>query len=97
MLYPLEFAAVLSAARQHNTTAHVLVAMLGRLGLWVTGAGNARIDDLRYAGGYDLLRVVGKGAKRAEIRCPFRFCVRSRRRPRAGAEGRSCSRRTGRA
>jgi site-specific recombinase XerD len=71
VLHPLEFAAVLSAARQHSTTAHALVAMLGMLGLRVSEACNAQIGDLRYAGGYELLRVLGKGAKPAEIPLPI--------------------------
>jgi integrase/recombinase XerD len=71
VLHPLEFAAVLSAARQHSTTAHALVAMLGMLGLRVSEACNARIEDLRYAGGYELLRVLGKGAKPAEMPLPI--------------------------
>jgi site-specific recombinase XerD len=71
VLHPLEFAAVLSAARQHGTTAHALVAMLGMLGLRVSEACNAQVEDLRYSGGYELLRVVGKGAKPAEIPLPI--------------------------
>ena len=31
---------------------------------------NAQVTDLRHAGGYELLRVVGKGAKPAEIPLP---------------------------
>jgi integrase/recombinase XerD len=67
VLHPLEFAAVLGAARQHGATAHALVALLGMLGLRVSEACNAQVTDLRYAGGYELVRVVGKGAKPAEI------------------------------
>jgi integrase/recombinase XerD len=71
VLHPLEFAAVLSAARQHGPTAHALVALLGMLGLRVSKACQARIEDLRYSGGYELLRVLGKGAKPAEIPLPI--------------------------
>lgn len=71
VLHPLEFAAVLSAARRHSDTAHALVAMLGMLGLRVSEACNAQVEDLRYAGGYELLRVLGKGAKPAEIPLPI--------------------------
>jgi integrase/recombinase XerD len=70
VLHPLEFAAVLSAARRHSITAHALVAMLGMLGLRVSEACHARIKDLRYSGGYELLRVIGKGAKPAEMPLP---------------------------
>ena len=41
------------------------------LGLRVSEACIAQIHDLRYAGGYELLRVVGKGAKSAEIPLPI--------------------------
>jgi integrase/recombinase XerD len=71
VLNPLEFAAVLSAARRHSDTAHALVALLGMLGLRVSEACNAQLQDLRYAGGYELLRVVDKGAKPAEIPLPI--------------------------
>ena len=50
VLHPLEFAAVLSAARQHSATAHALVAMLGMHGLRASEAFNAQIEELRYAG-----------------------------------------------
>lgn len=71
VLHPLEFAAVLTAARQHSDTAHAMVALLGMLGLRVSEACSAQISDLRYAGGYELLRVVGKGSKPAEIPLPI--------------------------
>lgn len=64
-------AAVLSAARRHSPTAHALVALLGMLGLRVSEACNARVEDLRYAGGYELLHVIGKGARPAEIPLPI--------------------------
>ncbi len=41
------------------------------LGLRVSEACNVRVEDLRYAGGYELLRVLGKGAKPAEIPLPI--------------------------
>lgn len=85
MLHPLEFAAVLSAARQHSTTAHALVAMLGMLGLRVSEACNAQIEGLRCAGGYELLRVFGKGAKPAEMPLPIPVL----RAVKAATEGRS--------
>jgi integrase/recombinase XerD len=68
VLHPLEFAAVPSAARQHDTTAHALVALLG---FRVSEACNAQIEDLHYSGAYELLRVLGKGAKPAEIPLPI--------------------------
>lgn len=67
VLHPLEFAAVLSTARQHSATAHALVALLGMLGLRVSETCNAQITDLHYVGGYEVLYVLGKGAKPAEI------------------------------
>jgi integrase/recombinase XerD len=75
-LHPLEFAAVLSVARQHSETAHALVALLGMLGLRVSEACNAEVEDLRYTAGYEVLRVVGKGAKSADIPLPSPSCAR---------------------
>ncbi len=71
VLHPLEFAAVLSSAPRHSDTAHALVALLGMLGLRVSEACNAQVTDLRYAGGYELLRVLGKGAKPAKVPLPI--------------------------
>ena len=71
VLHPLEFAAVLTAARQHSDTAHALVALLGMLGLRVTEACQAQVSDLRYTGGYQVLRIVGKGSKPADIPLPI--------------------------
>jgi integrase/recombinase XerD len=51
----------------------------------VSEACNAQVTDLCYAGGYELLRVVGKGAKPAEIPLP----VPVLRAVKAAIEGRS--------
>lgn len=69
--HPLEFAAVLTAARRESDTAQALVALLGMLGPRVSEACAPQIGDLRYSGGYVLLRVVGKGSKPAEIPLPI--------------------------
>ncbi|MDP9444463.1 MAG: tyrosine-type recombinase/integrase, partial [Actinomycetota bacterium] len=71
MLHPLEFAAVLTTARQHSPTAHALVALLGMLGLRVTETCTAQISDLHDVGGYEVLHVLGKGAKPADIPLPI--------------------------
>ncbi len=71
LLHPLEFAALLTAARQHSDTAHALVALLGMLGLRVTEACQAQVTDLQYTGGYQVLRVLGKGNKPAQIPLPI--------------------------
>ncbi|MGI8683156.1 MAG: tyrosine-type recombinase/integrase [Mycobacteriales bacterium] len=93
VLHPLEFAAVPSAARRHSPTAHALVALLGMLGRRVSEACNARVDDLRYAGGYELLRVLGKGAKPAEIPLPIPVLRAVKAATDGRTHGRSCSRR----
>jgi integrase/recombinase XerD len=90
VLHPLEFAAVLSPARRHSDTAHALVALLGMLGLRVSEACNAQIKDLRYAGGYELLRVVGKGTKPAEIPLPIPVLRAVKVTTEAAPTGRSC-------
>ena len=69
--HPLEFAAVLTAARRHSVTAHALVALLGILGLRVSEACGVQVTYLQYAGGYEVLHVLGKGAKPATIPLPI--------------------------
>lgn len=71
VLHPLEYAAILSAARAHSCRAHALVALLGMLGLRVSEACALRIDDLHDAAGYQVLHVLGKGHKTAEIPLPI--------------------------
>ena len=71
VLHPLEFAALLSAARAAGGTDHALVALLGMIGLRVSEACHANIDDIRYQGGYEILHVIGKGAKPADIPLPI--------------------------
>jgi integrase/recombinase XerD len=65
VLHPLEFAAVLATARTSGPTDHALVCPLGMLGLRVSEACGTDITDLRYESGYELLQVIGKGAKPA--------------------------------
>ena len=71
VLHPLEFAALLTLARRHSVTAHALVALVGMLGLRVSEACGVQVTDLQYAGGYEVLHVLGKGAKPATISLPI--------------------------
>lgn len=71
VLHPLEFAAVLAAARAASPVDHALIALLGMIGLRVSEACNADITELRYQGGYEILHVIGKGAKPADIPLPI--------------------------
>jgi len=71
VLHPLEFAALLSVARMIGGTDHALVALLGMIGLRVSEACHADIDDIRYQSGYEILHVIGKGAKPADIPLPI--------------------------
>jgi site-specific recombinase XerD len=71
VLHPLEFAAILTAARDAGPVEHALVALLGMLGLRVSEACNADVTDLRYDSGYELLHIVGKGAKPADVPLPI--------------------------
>jgi integrase len=71
VLHPLEFAAILSAARISSATDHALVCLLGMIGLRVSEACAANITDIRYESGYELLHVIGKGAKPADIPLPI--------------------------
>jgi integrase/recombinase XerD len=71
VLHPLEFAALLAAARSSGPNDHALVCLLGMLGLRVSEACGTDIADLRYEAGYELLHVLGKGAKPADIPLPI--------------------------
>ena len=71
VLHPLEFAALLAAARVFGPNDHALVCLLGMLGLRVSEACATDITDLRYEAGYELLHVLGKGAKPADIPLPI--------------------------
>jgi site-specific recombinase XerD len=70
VLHPLEFAALLTAARRDGATSHALVALLGMVGLRVGEACKLDVTDLRAQSGYELLTVLGKGAKPSEIPLP---------------------------
>jgi integrase/recombinase XerD len=70
VLHPLEYAALLTAARHDSPQSHALVALLGMLGLRVSEACRANITDLSYHSGYELLQIIGKGNKPATIPLP---------------------------
>jgi integrase/recombinase XerD len=71
VLHPLEFAAVLTAARTAGATEHALVALLGMIGLRVSEACATNVADIRYESGYEILHVIGKGRKPADIPLPI--------------------------
>jgi integrase/recombinase XerD len=62
VLHPLEYAALLTAARRDSAGSHALVALLGMIGLRVGEATGINITDLRSQSGYELLTIMGKGA-----------------------------------
>ena len=70
MLHPLEYAALLTAARRDGPQSHALVALLGMLGLRVSEACRANVTDLSHHSGYELLLIMGKGNKPATIPLP---------------------------
>jgi integrase/recombinase XerD len=70
VLHPLEYAALLTAARRDGPGSHALVALLGMIGLRVGEATGINITDLRSQSGYELLTIMGKGAKPALIPLP---------------------------
>ncbi|MGZ4532842.1 MAG: tyrosine-type recombinase/integrase [Mycobacteriaceae bacterium] len=70
VLHPLEYAALLTAARHDGPSSHALVALLGMLGLRVSEACQADIADLHYDSGYELLTIIGKGRKPAQLPLP---------------------------
>lgn len=70
VLHPLEFAALLTAARRDGPGSHALVALLGMVGLRVGEVCRLDVTDLRPQAGYELLSVMGKGAKPATLPLP---------------------------
>ena len=70
VLHPLEYAALLTAARRDGPNSHALVALLGMIGLRVSEATRIDVTDLRSQAGYELLTIMGKGAKPALIPLP---------------------------
>jgi integrase/recombinase XerD len=70
VLHPLEYAALLTAARRDGPHSHALVALLGMIGLRVGETCRLDVTDLRPQAGYELLHVVGKGSKPAAIPLP---------------------------
>ena len=71
VLHPLEFAALLTAARRDGPHSHALVALLGMIGLRVGEVCRINITDLRQQSGYELVSVIGKGNKPAVIPLPI--------------------------
>jgi site-specific recombinase XerD len=69
VLHPLEYA-LLTHARRVGAGAHALVALLGLIGLRVGEAIGINVTDLRSQSGYELLTIMGKGAKPALITLP---------------------------
>ena len=61
---------MLTAARRDGPGAHALVSLLGMIGLRVGEATGINITDLRSQSGYELLTIMGKGAKPALIPLP---------------------------
>lgn len=70
VLHPLEYAALLTAARRDGPHSHALVALLGMTGLRVGETCRLDVTDLRPQAGYELLHVFGKGSKPAAIPLP---------------------------
>ena len=70
VLHPLEFAALLTAARDDCPGSHALVALLGMIGLRIGETCRINVTDLHAQAGYELLTVLGKGSKPALIPLP---------------------------
>ena len=87
VLHPLEYAALLTAARRDGPGSHALVALLGMIGLRVSEATNINLTDLRSQSGYELLTVMGKGAKPALIPLPVPVLAGGPRRRRRAQRG----------
>ncbi len=75
VLHPLEYAGLLTAARQDGPPSNALLALLGMLGLRVSEACRVNVTDLSYHGGYELLQILGKATSRPPSRCPSQSCA----------------------
>lgn len=71
VLHPLEFAALLTAARRDGPHSHALIALLGMIGLRVSELCRIDVTDLRQQSGYELVSILGKGHKPAVIPLPI--------------------------
>jgi integrase/recombinase XerD len=71
VLHPLEFAALLTAARRDGPHSHALITLLGMIGLRVGEVCRISVTDLREQAGYELLSIIGKGNKPAVIPLPI--------------------------
>lgn len=69
-LAPLEYAALLKAARLDRPASHALVALLGEMGLRISEACGLDVADIAQVGGYEVIRFIGKGSKGAEMPLP---------------------------
>lgn len=70
-LTPLEYAALLSVARQSSPCDHAAVAIFGMMGLRLAEALSLMIDSISYDRGYELITFVGKGNKQATMPMPI--------------------------
>lgn len=69
-LNPFEFAQLLKAAEEHSPTAHLVVALLGMMGLRVGEACSLDVTSITEQQGQDVLRFIGKGDKYAVVPIP---------------------------
>lgn len=66
----LQFEAMLHAARHDRPNSAALISMLGLLGLRISEACSADIDDLSMLHGHRVLHIIGKGGKPAAVPLP---------------------------
>jgi integrase/recombinase XerD len=70
VLNDVQYAALLTAARNDSPTAHALVALLGLRGLRIAEACSLNVESMGVRSGYDTVRFIGKGDKYAEVTLP---------------------------
>jgi integrase/recombinase XerD len=69
-LNPVQFAQLLKAAQSAGPTEHLLVALLGMMGLRVGEACSLNVEHLTIEAGYTVLHFIGKGNKAAHVPVP---------------------------
>lgn len=63
----VQWAQLLTAARAHGPTAHCLVALLGMRALRIHEALQINIESITSRAGYDMIHIIGKGDKAADL------------------------------
>lgn len=71
ILSPIDFALLLRAAERHSPDAHLLVALMGMMGLRIAELCSLDVENVTRDGGYRVLHFTGKGNRAAHVAVPI--------------------------